>query len=166
VSAIERAERDEHAGDLGTARMRLMSFVATGDAGPDECERIARLSVRMGDPVEAGRWYFLCDSRDEQAAACIERFLERHGAQMHLLRSQIPARMARNVLQTGMPAAAAQRLRDAGIVYDNDDETPIDDTWSWSDKAVGVGCLIVVTGLAIACVTGIVQIIAWIGSKL
>ncbi|HYF14097.1 MAG TPA: DUF6584 family protein [Phycisphaerales bacterium] len=165
MSAIERAERDEQAGDLGTARMRLMSFVATGDAGPDECERIARLSVRMGDPVEAGRWYFLCDSRDEQAAACIERFIARHGADSRVLRSQLSGRMARFVLLINHPAAAVERLRQAGITFDDDLPVKRNESWSMGDVASLGGCLVVAAFLVIALIVGAVEVVTWIVRK-
>lgn len=93
MSAIERAERDEREGDLGSARHRLRSYLATVGYDADVCERIARLCVRMGDPVEAGRWYYLCESADPEAAPAVERFKANLGGDPRQVFLQIPAKI-------------------------------------------------------------------------
>ncbi|HZW05678.1 MAG TPA: DUF6584 family protein, partial [Phycisphaerales bacterium] len=75
MSRIEdRLAEDERRGDLGTARRRLASLAATRGYDPAVIERVARLSVRMGDWYEAGRWYAIVDSTDAEAPLAIERF--------------------------------------------------------------------------------------------
>src|SRR5690606_38053508 len=92
VNALDRAEQDERAGDFGSAKRRLQSYLATVGYSADLCERLARLSLRMGDPVEAGRWYFLADSADPEAAAAIERFVTECGGDGRHLLSRLPAK--------------------------------------------------------------------------
>ncbi len=55
MGARERARLDIERGDLGSARRRLMSLAQTKQYPEDVCEEIARLCVRMHDPIEAGR---------------------------------------------------------------------------------------------------------------
>jgi hypothetical protein len=75
MSVRERAARDVEQGDLASARNRLRSSVTTKGHDAAICEEVARLSVRMGDPLTAGLWYFLSDSRDRDAANLISRFV-------------------------------------------------------------------------------------------
>ncbi len=76
---FERAAEDERRGDLGSARQRLRSFLHSSGYHPEAIEQVARLSMRMRDPYEAGRWYSLIDSKDPESAAAIELFQHRCG---------------------------------------------------------------------------------------
>jgi len=72
-------ERDIAAGDLGAARRRLASYIRSVGFSAEMCERIARISVMMRDPAEAGRWYFAIDSSDPEAEGAISVFVESCG---------------------------------------------------------------------------------------
>jgi hypothetical protein len=61
-------------GDLGSARRRLASAVGSGAYDPELLARIAELSVRMGDPVQAGRYWLLTPSTGQEVEAAIEAF--------------------------------------------------------------------------------------------
>jgi hypothetical protein len=110
VNAIERAERDEREGDLGSARQRLRSLVSSKGYSPELCERLARLSMRMGDLAEAGRWYYLCDSSDPRAADAIERFKAACGGKLRQVRSQIPSNI-RSAKPEVFPPIVRERLQ-------------------------------------------------------
>ncbi len=85
MGALDRANHDEQQGDLGAARVRLISLAITSPYDPGLYERIARLCCRMSDKAEAGKWYFLCDSADSEGPACIDRFRARHGGDMRAI---------------------------------------------------------------------------------
>jgi hypothetical protein len=70
--------------------------------------------MRMGDPVEAGRWYFACDSRDDGAGAAIERFTAACGGIPQQILSQLPVVTRRSTLEA-FPPVARRRLEDLGF---------------------------------------------------
>jgi hypothetical protein len=158
VNALDRAQRDEAAGDLGSARRRLLSFVRNQGFDAAACEQVARLSMRMGDPEEAGRWYFVCESSDPESQAAIERFRARHGPHARQLLLALP-RFARYGSRATLPPQVAARLSELGPPFD---EPPAKPKADWWDQAFGWGCaLVVLVGVVSLCV-GIVTIARWI----
>jgi hypothetical protein len=158
VNALDRAQRDEAAGDLGSARRRLLSFVRNQGFDAAACEQLARLSVRMGDPEEAGRWYFVCESGDAESPAAIELFKARHGPHARQILLALP-RFARYGSRANLPPRVAARLSELGPPFDDPPPKPKSD---WSDHLFGWGCaLVLLLGLAALCV-GIVTIARWL----
>jgi hypothetical protein len=79
VGALERADEDVARGDLGSARRRLASFVASGEYRPDVLARVGNLCLTMGDPVEAGRWYLLSSAEGTDVEHAVRRFVDTCG---------------------------------------------------------------------------------------
>lgn len=119
MSVFDRVRADEEAGDLGSARKRLAAHAAAANFDPGVCEQIARLSMRMHDPVEAGRWYFLCDSPDLEASAAIDRFIATCAGNCRQTFAQLPGR-SRWTSIDDVPAAAARRLAEMGFQFPAD----------------------------------------------
>ncbi len=153
MNAIDRANFDERAGDLGSARRRLTSLASSIDYDPRLCERIARLCVKMCDPVEAGRWYFLSDSSDAESPACISKFLEqfnRHPKQAIL---QIPTNLRLESVDR-YPPVVGERLRAAefrGVPRATKRARQPGDR-TWLQRLGSVGCLLVLACIAIGVV--------------
>lgn len=163
MNAIDRANFDERAGDLGSARRRLMSLASSSMYDPRLCEHIARLCVKMSDPVEAGRWYFLSDSSDAESPACITKFLQqfnRHPKQAIL---QIPTNLRLESVDR-YPPVVGERLRAAefrGVPRKHKPKRGADGK-TWKARLIGAGCLVVAAYLLIALVVGIGTIGAFI----
>lgn len=110
MGALDRANHDEQQGDLGAARVRLISLAITSPYDPGLYERIARLCCRMGDKAEAGKWYFLCDSADSEGPACIDRFRARHGGDMRAILFALPKSMLAKIARGPLPRAVSERF--------------------------------------------------------
>ncbi|NUQ67325.1 MAG: hypothetical protein HUU18_03460 [Phycisphaerales bacterium] len=107
--AIKRAERDLQAGDFGSARRRLLSRIHAGGFDEEVCRRIAKISMDMKDPIEAGRWLFLVPCSEPRELECINDFTRSCGE----LREQVLACLPRcmtTLPPDRLPAAAAARL--------------------------------------------------------
>lgn len=159
MNALDRAERDEEAGDLGSARRRLMSYVTTVGYSPSLCERIARLCTRMGDPVEAGRWYFLSDSRDPEAGPAVGRFTADCGGDPRAVASRLPAKLRLARVEEYPPGV---RARFEGLGLRGPPGSAVLPPVSRSSIAGPIGCIL---GLlfGIACVVvGAITILRWI----
>jgi hypothetical protein len=160
VSALERAERDAQQGDLGSARRRLCSYVASVGYSGAVCEKLARLSIRMNDPVEAGRWYFLCDSADIEAPPAIERFRRACGTHPRQIYGQLPARL-RDISLEGLPAAARERIAALGTARRNPVGAPSAGQ-RLANTALYTGCTALFILAVISALVGVVAIIDWV----
>lgn len=153
VKARDRAILDEKSGDLGSARRRLMSRASSSDYDPRLCEQIARICVKMSDPKEAGRWYFLSDSDDPESPACIAKFLEQFNRAPKQTIQQIPSNLRLESVDR-YPPVVGERLRAAefrGVARSPrpDRRSPSE---TWSQKLRRMGCLLVVAVLVIVVV--------------
>lgn len=162
MSAIDRANLDEQAGDLGSARRRLMSLASSGEYDPRLCERIARICVKMSDPVEAGRWYFVSDSSDAESPACITKFLEQFKRHPKQVIRQIPSNLRLESVDS-YPPAVGERLRTAGLRG-----SPRKPVWNpgpvtLTQRIGNVGCAVVGILLLILAIVGIGTIVGFIG---
>jgi hypothetical protein len=158
VNALDRAQRDAAAGDLGSARRRLLSFVRNQGFNAAACEQLARLSSRMGDPEEAGRWYFVSDSSDPEAPAAIERFRARHGPHARQILLALP-RFARYGSRAALPPQVAVRLSELGPPFDEPPPKPKADWW---DKTFGWGCALALLLVVASLGVGIFTIVRWV----
>ncbi|MCC6968858.1 MAG: hypothetical protein IT434_01425 [Phycisphaerales bacterium] len=163
MKAEVRAILDEKAGDLGSARRRLMSLASSSTYDPRLCEQIARICVKMSDPKEAGRWYFLSDSDDPESPGCITEFLEQFNRSPKQAIQQIPANLRLESPESYPPVVGA-RLRAAefqGVPRKRKPERGADGK-TWKDRAIGAGCLVATAFLLIAIVVGVGTIGAFI----
>lgn len=108
----ESTKLDHSQSDLFSARARLITAFDTAPYNAALIEEIARLSFDLQEPVEAGRWYFCCDSQDEQAASLIDLFLRTFSVYPQQVFEQIPARIL-EFPPTSLPDAVRNRLSDA-----------------------------------------------------
>jgi hypothetical protein len=107
------AERDKGEGDYASARRRLLSFASSCH---EEAlyEEIARLSLAMRDPVEAGKWFLLCDCHDPEAAACMERFVAHQRGRVANIVYAMPKQIAERITMRQAPAHVYARLAALG----------------------------------------------------
>jgi len=159
VSVFDRARQDEANGDLASAKNRLASHAAGARLDPAVCEQIARLCVRMQDPCEAGRWYFLCDSADSEASRCIERFTRSCGTRPRQILSQLP-RATKSKMLDEFPPAAAARLRDLGFAARPAKPAPV--AARWKVVAVGGMWLLVAAWILVCAIIGMSRVRNWI----
>ena len=164
VGALMRAKADAESGDVGSARRRLLSVIGSCGYNAEVCETIARYSATMGDLTEAGRWYFLCDSSDEQAGACMERFVASCGGNPASVIAQFP-RLQRATKQfeklDAFPPAVAQRLASLHVPLAAPRRRRAQRS-SISGKLLGLGCLLILI-LGVACAAiGAATIVGWV----
>jgi|GEM_PF-3142916 len=171
MSALARAQRDEAAGDLATAGLRLASYLRTlaGKGGqaeplpsarrsalaayrPDIIEHLARLNLRMGDPAAAGQWYFIIDSADPDAAAAITRFESSRGTNPFQVWTALPP-WVRNLPLDTYPPHARERVARIMPPFIKDRHKRRTKQDRATDKATSIlitGCLIIVALAIIA----------------
>ena len=167
MDALSRAKQDEEAGDLGAARRRLQSVIGSSGYNAGVCEAIARLSLQMGDPLEAGRWYFLCDSDDPGAQECIDRFAAQCGNNADQIVSQLPRlRRATKQLEklAAFPAAVKHRIDAIGI-----SPAPQRPRSRGGSKAggglMGLGCLLLLIVGVVCAAVGMATIVGWVSGR-
>ncbi len=153
MNVQDRVREDEASGDLASAKNRLASHAVTTHFDPSICEQIARLCLRMHDPIEAGRWYLLCDSTDVESAACIEKFMATCGGVAGQVLSQLPRGAKLKPLENWTPTAGA-RLRELGFKHHPPPSKPtpssrFDEFVSQIGSAGCLGVIVILIGLVI-----------------
>ena len=164
MGALERAQLDEEAGDLGSARRRLLSVIGSSGFDAEVCEAIARLSVRMGDLTEAGRWYLLCDSSDSRAQECMSRFIASCGGNPAGIAAQLP-RLRRATKQVelleALPEVVTRRLKSLNVPVVAGRPTSPRESGA-GGGLVAFGCMLALV-LAVACAAiGAATVMRWI----
>jgi len=159
----ERIQLDLSRNDLGSARTRLVSAFVNSPYNPALAEEIARLSLQMHNPVEAGRWYFCCDSQDEQSAALIQLFSSKTSSGPKQLLSQLPPKLRTTPLDQ-LPDAVRQRMNDLGSqIAASPSEDP--DKPDWLFRFFGIGCLLGTLLIIVAAVIGLGTIAQWLFNR-
>ncbi|MBX3360857.1 MAG: hypothetical protein KF912_08395 [Phycisphaeraceae bacterium] len=160
MNVFDRVRQDEAKGDLASAKNRLCSHVVTTRFEPHICEQIARICVRMQDPTEAGRWYFLCDSVDAESAPCIETFRAAHAHRPAQILSQLPRGIQHKPLQDWTPSVG-ERLQKIGFKHlPTRGEQPSRSTLT--DNLYPLGCAIFfLVGIALAFI-GLRTVVGWL----
>ncbi len=153
MNALERAARDAQRGDLGSARRRLRSRIASAGYSPEVCEELARLSLRMSDPFEAGRWYYLCDSSDPESAGAVESFVRACKNNPRQIAAQIPASVRRAAPESLPPAVRRriEHIQALAAAPTNDDEEFGCGGWIFTGCLVGAigGCVLAAIGAVV-----------------
>ncbi|MEV7963580.1 DUF6584 family protein [Oerskovia paurometabola] len=160
---LERVEEDLRVGDVTMARTRLSSLVRSLPHRLDARERLAAVCRLDGDLVEAGRWSYLTEQRDEREVAAFERACGKDPVRiMRALRWSCSEEAATTEV-------ARQRLLDvrgraearAGRTLDwSDKGREVGDPW-WED-ALAVGCLVTGVVLLALVVIGAVTVVRWV----
>lgn len=159
MTVFERVKQDEAKGDLASARNRLASHAATVHFDPSICEQIARICVRMHDPIQAGRWYFLSESADQEADPSTQKFLRACNNDPRQVFSQLPRGSLARPLAKHPPAVAA-RLRELGYIDPLSSPPPPPETWI--DKLI-VPLFLGGLGLILALVViGFITVVRWL----
>lgn len=159
----ERIQLDLSRNDYGSARTRLVSAFVNSSYNPALPEEIARLSLQMHNPVEAGRWYFCCDSQDEQSAALIQLFTSKHASGPRQILSQVPVRL-RSTPGSQLPERVRHRLAALGhrdidaLAHSAVQENKKD----WFAGAVTLGCAAVLLLIVTFTIVGIVASVRWL----
>ena len=165
MGARERAKADEAAGDLGSARRRLMSLLDTRGYEPAVCHDIGVLSLGMKDPVEAGRWAFISDAAQEpRLESCIESFLASCNHDSTVVLSRLP-RVFKSVAIEDAPLQVRSRLHSVGIerlAAPRVQRPRLAAKSRLIDGVVGVGCWGFALGLGAVFVVGLMTINKWL----
>ncbi|MFF3064900.1 DUF6584 family protein [Oerskovia sp. NPDC057915] len=160
---LARVEEDLNVGDAAMARTRLTSLVRSLPHRLDARERLADVCRLDGDLVEAGRWSYLAERRDEREMAAFERACGNDPVRI------MRALRWRAAEQYATSDVARQRLLDvrgraeakAGRTLDwSDRGREVGDPW-WHD-AFAVGCLVTGVVLLALVVIGAGTVIGWI----
>lgn len=131
------AEKDKVEGDYASARRRLLSFASSCHEEALYLE-IARLSVAMRDPVEAGKWFLLCDCHDPEADACIERFVAHQRGRVTNVVHRLPKQIALRIKMRQAPAHVYARLAAIGCPVPEPRAVKARPTslWRWRQRGV------------------------------
>jgi len=118
----------------------------------------------MKDLVQAGRWFFLCESSHPKAQECIALFVARCGRKHEQVLGQLPGVVRRQVREGTAHSCVIRRLEGLGMVPSAPVRSPTPTTrWQrtkefMSNTGVAFGCLSVM----ICALVGIVMIASWI----
>lgn len=155
--ALQRARRDIARGDLGTARIRLGSYLRHDPDHAVARAYLVELCRKAGDPADAGRWGYLTDQATDAER---DAFDGRFGGDRQLVRRQL-----QDATRVSQPSAAAQQrlgkmeeLRPRGRLRDE----PIDHSASWSERLFGLGCGLCVLWALFLALLGAWQVSQWV----
>lgn len=118
MGARDRAANDRIAGDLGTAKRRLASLLDTTGYDPGVCRELAEICLDMRDPIEAGRWVYLCeDASDwpsEAAREAMAAFIDNCRNDPAIIASRLP-RFVKTTQSEALPQPVQARLEAIGL---------------------------------------------------
>lgn len=161
--AYARAERDIAKGDLGTARNRLASLLTSNGYDAGLLTVLGELSLRMGDPVSAAKYWLLSDREGADAEAKIEAFVEAQQRDPLRIRSQLPGRIRAGVAlhELADPARArVARYGLEGVLKERSGlrkrSTAHPTATEGEAKVVAAGCLAVVIAVSVLFLIGVV----------
>jgi hypothetical protein len=118
----------------------------------------------MKDLVQAGRWFFLCESSHPKAQECIALFVARCGRRHEQVLGQLPGVVRRQVREGKAHSCVIRRLEGLGMIPNAAVRIPTPTTrWQrtkefMSNAGIALGCLSVI----ICALVGIVMIASWI----
>ena len=100
--------------DPAATRRRLASFIGTAGYKPDLLARVARLSIELKQPVQAGRYWLLSDASGPEVDEAVEAFAASCQRTPRLMASELP-RFARDWDVEAYAAAARARIGKYGL---------------------------------------------------
>ena len=151
------AFRDRDAGDLGSARLRLISALKMYGHSESMCELLATICLDMKDPVEAGMWFFVSNSKHEQAEACISLFVARYKRDPHKILRALSKQIAADVRANKSSAFLTHRLNNLGLIPRAESrKQPEPSRWQkLRDTSQALGCMIALFAFFICGLIGI-----------
>lgn len=155
MGAKERAALDRARGDLGSARRRLASLLDSSGYDAQACHELAALCLEMGDPVQAGRWLYICE-RDEgptepDAHAALAAFTADCRDDPVVMASRLP-RFIKTAPPGALPGSVQARLEPLGLPRSS--ALNASGGKRSSGWAMGIGCVIVLVVVAACAVIG------------
>lgn len=159
----ERVRADIDAGELVHARHRLMSWIGNQDEPDDQAaEMIALLSWRLGEPVKAGKWWFLTPATGADVDEAVEAFAASLRSHDDLPRVLPQVLWSRREYASLSPAARARFDRFGG-----------ERAWKQLKRRAGgettisravwrAGCSLVIMACAFFWLVGVVTVLKWI----
>jgi hypothetical protein len=160
---LAKAEEDLRIGDVTMARTRLHSLVQSLPHRLDARERLADVYRLDGNRVEAGRWSYLSEHRDQREVTAFERACGRNPVRI------MRALRWRAAEEAATTEVARQRLLDVRDRAEAKAGKKLD--WSdrgrevgepWLHDAFAVGCLVVGLVLLALIVIGTVTVVGWV----
>jgi hypothetical protein len=151
---LARAETDVERGDLGSARRRLASFIASAGYTPEILTRAAEISMQMRDPVQAGRYWLLTPAEGVPVEGAIEVFALACHHNPQQMASELPRFKLRHKVAS-YPEVVQSRLKRFGIDHVFEQQDPdlvVGQPAGWRQKAKALGCLLLVLALPVALV--------------
>lgn len=150
---LARVEEDLRKGDLAMARTRLSSLVQSLPHRLDARERLADVCRLDGDRVEAGRWSYLSERRDESEAAAFDKAC-----------GGDPVRIMRGLRWNG-PEEVASTERAHQVLLDvrARAESAAGKRLEWTDRGRDVGGPWWADGCAVGCMLAGLLLIALMG---
>ncbi len=100
--------------DPAATRRRLAAFVTAEPYQPARLARVARLSVELKEPAQAGRYWLLSDATGPEVEAAVELFAESCQRLPRLMASELP-RFVRDWELEGYAPAALARIEKYGL---------------------------------------------------
>lgn len=152
------AFRDRDAGDLGSARLRLISYLKTEKHPEPMCELLATICLDMKDPVEAGKWFFVSNSTHEQAERCISLFVARYKRDPHKILRALQKQIAADVRANKSPAFLTDRFKDLGLIPDAESRKPPEPSrWQKVRESLpSIGCFVILAAFVLSALFGLI----------
>ena len=100
--------------DPAATRRRLAAFLTAEPYKPDLLARVARLSVQLNEPAQAGRYWLLSDASGPEVDAAVEVFAESCQRLPRLMASELP-RFVRDWELEAYAAPARVRIEKYGL---------------------------------------------------
>ena len=100
--------------DPAATRRRLASFIGSEGYKPDILARVARLSLELKEPAQAGRYWLLSDASGPEVDEAIERFADSCQRTPRLMVSELP-RFSRDWDIEAYPEVVRARIDKYGL---------------------------------------------------
>jgi hypothetical protein len=119
--ALERIEEDLKNGDLGKARDRLHSLIRNHPSDTSLRSRLAGIYWQIKLPVEAGRYWYLEESRSEEEEMAVDIFKKNCGYRASEILHRLKLKVDTELLDTEF---ARRQVRELVKLSGEDGEVP------------------------------------------
>ena len=157
---LARARAELAAGQTDRSRQRLHGLLATYPHRTDVRAALAAAHRVAGNPVQAGRWAFLCPDRDTAETAAFLAAYPTTSVRVQAMRWVGPEHDAEPSVRDRMAelrAVAEVEVDRTTRPRPRPRPTPANDVLAMT------GCLLVVAAVAALAVIGLVAVVRWIG---